>query len=218
MPFDRQRRMVYLHIPKTAGTSVEKAIGLYGVWNEECLNSGFGLIQSRDLLAKNLSSNFLQHLTLMELRALFPDVLKNAQLFTVVRDPWRRLLSSFQNPDPDLCNYYKFRTHRELSDLSLAEYIDVARWLPHPHLRPQIDYLISKPGEKPDRAIRIFHQENLGHLEEWLKSTMGTKVQIRRHNTSKRALPGLSNTDWQTLEQQVRLLYSVDAQAFGYDL
>ena len=101
MPFDRQRRLVFLHVPKTAGTSIEQALGLYGAWDQENLATGFGLIQSRDILARNLSSNFLQHLSLNELESLFPDALTEAQLFTVVRDPWARLLSSFRNPDPD---------------------------------------------------------------------------------------------------------------------
>ena len=72
MPFDRQRRLVFLHIPKTAGSSVEQALGLLGPWDQENLVTGFGLIQSRDLLARNLSSNFLQHLSLSELAPL-PD-------------------------------------------------------------------------------------------------------------------------------------------------
>ena len=110
MPFDRQRRLVFLHIPKTAGSSVEQALNLFGPWQQENLQTGFGLIQSRDLLAQNLSSNFLQHLTLRELEKQFPDVVKDAVLFTVVRDPWRRLLSSFRNPDPDLVAYYRWRT------------------------------------------------------------------------------------------------------------
>ena len=173
MPFDRQQRLFFLHIPKTAGTSIEQALGLHGAWNQENLATGFGLIQSRDLLARNLSSNFLQHLSLSELEALFPDAVAEAQLFTVVRDPWQRLLSSFRNPDPDLANYYRFRTHRELSELSLAEYIDLARWLPHPHLLPQLDSLRSSGGQSPNRRVRIFRQEELNALDEQVETDPG---------------------------------------------
>ena len=35
MPFDRQRRLVFLHIPKTAGSSVEQALNLFGPWQKE---------------------------------------------------------------------------------------------------------------------------------------------------------------------------------------
>ena len=115
MPFDRQRALFFLHVPKTAGTSIERALDLDGPWDQENQAKGFGLIQSRDLLARNLSSNFLQHLSLSELETLFPEAVAEAELFTVVRDPWARLLSSFRNPDPDLANYYRFRTHRELN-------------------------------------------------------------------------------------------------------
>ena len=217
MPFDRQRRLVFLHIPKTAGSSIEQALGLFGPWDQQNLATGFGLIQNRDLLARQLSSNFLQHLTLSELEALFPDALAGAELFTVVRDPWQRLLSSFRNPDPDLANYYRYRTHRELSALSLADYIDVARWLPHSHLRPQLDALVTQPGSTtPDPRIRIFHQEQLNDLEQWLSEQCDQTIRLNQHNPARRPDPDLNESDLQALEQQVRSLYAMDAHAFGH--
>ena len=217
MPFDRQRRLVFLHIPKTAGTAIEQALGLFGPWQQENLHTGFGLIQSRDLLARNLSSNFLQHLTLAELEDLFPDVFNNARLFTVVRDPWTRLLSSYRNPDPDLVAYYRWRTHSDLNQLSLAEYIDVASWLPHPHLGPQLSALVRKPSEtEPDPRIRIFHQEQLHELEQWLSAQCNQKIRLNQQNPARRPLPDVQASDLQALEQHVRWLYAMDAHAFGY--
>lgn len=216
MPFDRQRRLVFLHIPKTAGTSIEQALGLYGPWDQENLATGFGLIQSRDILARNLSSNFLQHLSLNELESLFPDALAEAQLFTVVRDPWARLLSSFRNPDPDLANYFRFRTHRDFNELSLAEYIDVARWLPHPHLRPQLDLLTRSGSTDPDPRLRIFRQEQLPRLEQWLSQQCSEAIQLPHRNTARRPLPDLPDQEWAALEQQVRWLYAADGHALGY--
>ena len=217
MPFDRQRRLVFLHIPKTAGTSIEQALGLHGPWDQENLATGFGLVQNRDLLARNLSSNFLQHLSLREVEALFPEALEEAQLFTVVRDPWARLLSSFRNPDPDLANHYRFRTHRELNELSLADYIDVARWLPHPHLKPQLS-LLSRDGSSstPDPRVKVFQQENLAELEQWLGQQCGQPIQLPHHNPARRPLPELPEAEWAELEQQVRWLYAADGQAFDY--
>ena len=215
MPFDRQRRLVFLHVPKTAGTSIEQALGLYGPWDQENLATGFGLIQSRDILARNLSSNFLQHLSLNELESLFPDALAEAHLFTVVRDPWARLLSSFRNPDPDLANYFRFRTHRDFNELSLAEYIDVARWLPHPHLKPQLSMLSTNNGS-PDPRVRVFRQDNLAELEQWLSQHCGELIRLPHHNSARRPLPDLTQAEWAELEQQVRWLYAADGQAFGY--
>ena len=216
MPFDRQRRLVFLHIPKTAGSSVERALGLFGPWDQANLVTGFGLIQSRDLLARNLSSNFLQHLSLSELEALFPNAFEGAEIFTVVRDPWTRLISSFCNPDPDLANYYRYRTHGELSNLSLAEYIDVARWLPHPHLKPQLSLLTTRVGSAIDPRVRVFHQENLTALEQWLSLHCGHPIQLPHHNPARRPRPELTEAEWADLEQQVRWLYAADSQALGY--
>ena len=217
MPFDRQRRLVFLHIPKTAGTSIEQALGLHGPWDLENQASGFGLIQSRDLLARNLSSNFLQHLTLPELEQVFPEALHGAEVFTVVRDPWHRLLSSFRHLDPDLANYYRYRTHRNLSELSLADYIDLARWLPHPHLRPQINFLGPAGSSEPDPRVSVFHQERLGELESWLSSHCTEHVQLPHHNPARRAVPDLPEAELRALEQQVRWLYADDGHAFGYN-
>ena len=217
MPFDRQRRLVFLHIPKTAGTSIEQTLGLYGPWDQENQATGFGLIESRDLLARHLSSNFLQHLTLPEVEQLFPEALHGAELFTVVRDPWSRLLSSFRNPDPDLANYYRYRTHRDLSDLSLADYIDLARWLPHPHLRSQLDFLGPAGGSEPDPRVTVFHQEQLGKLETWLNLHRTEPMTLPHHNTARRAAPELPEAELQALEQQVRWLYAADGHASGYN-
>ena len=216
MPFDRQRMLVFLHIPKTAGSSVEQALGIFGPWDQENLNTGFGLIHSRDLLARNLSSNFLQHLCLGELEALFPSAFDGAEIFTVVRDPWTRLLSSFCNPDPDLANYYRYRTHGELSKLSLAEYIDVARWLPHPHLNLQLSMLTTPNSSTIDPRVRVFHQENLAELERWLSHHCGHQIQLPHHNPARRARPKISQLEWRELEAQVRWLYAADSQVLGY--
>ena len=216
MPFDRQRKLLFLHIPKTAGTSIERALGLYGPWDQENQAKGFGLIQSRELLARNLSSNFLQHLSLSELETLFPEAVAEAELFTVVRDPWARLLSSYRNPDPDLANFYRFRTHRDLKELSLADYIDVARWLPHPHLKPQLSLLSSQGSCTPDPRVRVFQQENMAELQQWLSQQCGQPIKLPHHNAARRPLPELSPKELVDLEQQVRWLYAADALSFNY--
>ena len=139
----------------------------------------------------------------------------DAQLFTVVRDPWARLLSSFRNPDPDLANYFRFRTHRDFNELSLTEYIDVARWLPHPHLKPQLS-MLSTNNRTPDPRVRVFHQEKLAELGQWLSQQCGELIRLPHHNSARRPLPDLTEANWAALEQQVRWLYAADGQAFGY--
>ena len=135
----------------------------------------------------------------------------------MVRDPWSRLLSSFRHQDPDLANYYRYRTHQELSALSLADYIDVARWLPHPHLRPQLDFLGPMGCSKPDPRVTVFHQERLAELETWLSRHCSEPMQLPHHNPAQGAAPELPEAELQALEQQVRWLYAADGHAFGYN-
>ena len=117
MPVDRQAKLIFVHIPKTAGTSIELALNLHGDWRHENLHSLFGQIKSHALLRQNLTSNFLQHLKLHEIQALMGDEFADYEIFTVVRDPWTRFLSSFRRKDPDLCSYVRWRTAYELDDL-----------------------------------------------------------------------------------------------------
>jgi hypothetical protein len=129
------------------------------------------------------------------------------------------LLSSFRNPDPDLVAYYHWRTQGDLHQLSLEQYIDIARWLPHPHLRPQLDTLVSQPGgTQPDRRIHVFRQEQLQKLEHWLQQHVDPVIRLGQGNPARRPLPELPEADFQALEQQVRWLYASDAHAFGYPL
>ena len=70
MPFDRSRGLLFVLIPKTAGTSIEERLGLRGDLQQEDRETCFGLSQSLPLLQQRFSSNFLQHLTLAGLTVL----------------------------------------------------------------------------------------------------------------------------------------------------
>ncbi|MBM3302792.1 MAG: sulfotransferase family 2 domain-containing protein [Deltaproteobacteria bacterium] len=99
MPLFREPGITFIHIPKTAGTSIELALGLD--LNPAIENPGvcFGRLASPDLMKLELSSQFLQHLRLAEVEKLHPDFVRDSWVFTVVRDPWTRLVSSFRRKD-----------------------------------------------------------------------------------------------------------------------
>jgi hypothetical protein len=218
MPIHRDQRMLFVHIPKTAGTSVEALLGLLGDWRLENLHTGFGLIQSPALLRCQFGSNFLQHLTLAELRQVFGAELQGCTPFTVVRHPWARLLSSFRRKDPDLCAYYRYRCDRDLNSLDLGAYIDLAGWLDHAHLRPQFQFLIDPNTTQIDHELRIFRQERLDELEYWLAARFGRPMRLPRRNVNvaEAPLPGLDAPTLRRLEGRVRDLYATDYAALGY--
>ena len=212
MPIHREYHLLFVHIPKTGGTSVEECLGLRGPWQHENLDSCFGLIQSLPLLRRGFGSNFLQHLTLAELCELLGDDFLELTPFAVLRDPWTRLLSSFRRKDPDLCSLYRYKCHRDLHDVSLEEYIEVASWLDHPHLRPQWKFLCTSMGQRPDPSVRLFRQERMEQLESWLTQRLGTTIQLTSSNVRVPAvtMPEMDPSEVEALREQVNELYAMD--------
>ena len=219
MPIDRAHGLLFIHIPKTAGTSVEELLDLRGDWRRENLDTCFGFIQSESLLAQQFSSHFLQHLTLTELQQLFADDVDAWALFAVVRDPWHRLLSSFRRKDPDLCACYRECFGQDLQDLGLEAYIELAKTFDHPHLRAQSLFVQNDASGKIDARVKIFQQEHLQDLEVWLSDVLGFKLKLphRNVNVPQTPLPQLAASTWQRLQARVHELYAQDYEAFGYE-
>ena len=212
MPIDKEKGLLFVHIPKTGGTSVEESLGMRGAWADENLDGCFGLIQSSSLLRRGFGSNFLQHLTLAELSELLGDDLFGLTPFAVLRDPWTRLLSSFRRKDPDLCSLYRYKCHRNLHDLSLEEYVELTSWLDHPHLRPQWKFLCTTAGHYPDPRVRIFRQENMVELELWLSQRLRTTIQLSSSNVRVpvTTIPELDPHQLDVLRHRVNVLYAKD--------
>ena len=218
MPIDRARKLLFVHIPKTAGTSVEELLGLRGPWQKENINTCFGLIQSLPLLKEGFRSNFLQHLTLAELSSLLGSDLQGCIPFAVVRDPWTRIISSFRRKDPDLCNLIYSSCGQDATEFDLAAYIELAGCLDHAHLRPQYRFLTLSGSDRIDPRIHIFRQEQLVDLEEWLAERLGQSVVLPKSNVSVPQMPwsDLNPHQEEKLRKRVRVLYAEDYAAFGY--
>ena len=222
MPVDRQAKLIFVHIPKTAGTSIEVALNIFGDWRNENLLNLFGQITSPRLLRKNFSSNFLQHLQLHEIRRLLGAEFDDYEIFTVVRDPWTRFLSSFRRKDPDLCSYVRWRSLCELEDLSLFDYFKIARWADHPHLNSQISFFrpASNSLTVKDvlKKVRIFRFEELSLLEKWLSVKYDKPIKFMQHQRPVNAIPEMTEGDLIHLKRKVFNFYRQDYRLLGYEL
>ena len=212
MPVNQQHKLLFVHIPKTGGTSVEESLDMRFSWKDENLESLFGLIQSMSLLRRRFSTNFLQHLTFQELSALLGDDLQGLTPFAILRDPWTRFLSSYRRKDPDLCSLYGYKCHRNLHDVSLEEYVELAGWLDHPHLRPQWQFLSTPSGDTPDPRIRLFRQEHMSKLESWLSDYLGKTIRLGHRNVlvPQSPIADLSLAEVNSLQSRVYDLYAQD--------
>lgn len=75
------KNFIFIHIPKTAGTSIESALGEYGV-----VQKG----------PKNYSSVYHKHVTAIKCRNMMRDEFEKYFRFSSVRNPWDWLVSNYE--------------------------------------------------------------------------------------------------------------------------
>jgi len=91
MPLCQKRNLLFIHIPKCAGTSIEVACG----WSSSYPRIGLEPTQTTPHFP-SLFGGGLQHLTVREIRENYlRDEIERYFCFTVLRDPFHRLVSHF---------------------------------------------------------------------------------------------------------------------------
>jgi hypothetical protein len=131
MPVSLKYRTILIHVPKTAGTSIEKVLGVYG--RRECLH---GLI----------NNIYMQHLTAEEMIGIIgKELFQKFFSIAFVRNPWDKCVSEYA--------YLQKARHAFVSGLTFDQFIEKLPVKPgilpnyiYQHLRPQSDYLFDKDG------------------------------------------------------------------------
>lgn len=142
MPISKQHKCLFIHIPKTGGTSIETALEMFYSWKLENTEALFGLIQSKELLAKGFLSHYLQHLTLRQVLALQANS-DELFSFTFVRNPWDRIVSTYHNIDPNLIECAT-AVGIELRNLPFDEFLARVLNFPHIHLLDQYQFIVDE--------------------------------------------------------------------------
>ena len=147
MPISHAHRCIFIHIPKTGGTSIERALGMRGRNKKEDRELLYGRIESNDLKRQALLSGYLQHITMADIHTLYPErPFADYFSFSVVRNPWDRLVSTYVNTDRHLCRTARARGV-ELEGLTFDDYVRAVGELRHAHLQPQHEYLLDEHGK-----------------------------------------------------------------------
>lgn len=210
MPCTPDRSLLFIHIPKTGGSSIENAFGFYGPWEQENQEILFGLISSPELISYKWGSAFLQHLTWQEIKQNWD--FSSALRFAAVRNPWARFASVYTNTDTHL-KETAMAAGINLDNLTFDQFVDATDGLIHAHLRPQLEHITI--NNAVDNSIIILHTEDLEKEFKQLCDQLGQQHHLAWHHTSSKKLPFkqlYSPTSWRRIADR----YAMDIDFFGY--
>jgi hypothetical protein len=143
MPINNQIGALFVHIPKTGGTSIEKILGMYHEqWMHPDIDKYHGFFPVKrkyihnPLALDNLNGYYLQHLTLNEIYELSNNQKsKSLFKFTFVRNPWDRLVSEYVWKYQHLnFDKYIYKVQEVVKNRILLETNNI-------HFRPQVEFI-----------------------------------------------------------------------------
>ena len=212
MIISRGRGYVFVHIPKTGGTSMALALEARAR-ADDILIGDTPKAQRRRHRQKALTprGRLWKHATLADIDGIVtPDDLAAMVCFTLVRNPWDRAVS-----------YYHWLQEQTFDHpaVGLAQSLGFADFLRHPHTVSSLSgwparrYMTDVTGV--ERATHYLRLEHLGQDAKPLEAHLGFALQMPRANASARA------RDWRgyydgDLADQLGRVCAEDIQRFGY--
>ncbi len=206
------RGYIFVHIPKTGGTSMALALEARAMKDDVMTgDTPKARKRRRKIDAEKARGRVWKHSTLADIDGLYaPHDIASLFAFTLVRNPWDRLVSY----------YHWLRTQRfDHPAVKLAQNLDFNEFLGHPHTQnslsanPYSHYMTRADGVEQCQAyIR------LEHLEEdsaGLQLHLGFPLHLEQTNTSDRAAEyrGYYSDDTAAVVERV---CAADIARFGY--
>lgn len=205
------RRFVFVHIPKTGGTSLSLALESR-VRGDDILigDTPKARARKRRLAGLTPAGRLWKHATLADVAGVVPEDLSDWFILTLVRNPWDRLLS-----------YYHWLRAQSFDHpaVRLAQATEFSRFLNDPNTRavfaawPVAAYTRDSAGV--DRVTLAARVEQLEVELQPLWSHLGFRLTIPRANESDRPRdwrPAYSDAD----AALVATLCAEDISRFGY--
>lgn len=210
MPVSHKYKCTFVHIPKTGGTSIEKALEMFADWKHEDREKLFGLIHSKEILEKKYLSNFLQHLKAKEICELtqLPD---DYFVFSLVRNPWDRMVSIYHNMDVNLITM-ALDKGVELRNLTFNEFLFSLQGINHIHLEEQWKFLYNSQDNLLVDYLGRF--EDFSRSFSFICNKLNINVELPHYNCSEH----LHYREYYTEETMalVSSWYQRDIKLFSY--
>lgn len=221
MPLSHRHKAIFIHVPKTGGTSIEAVLGMHGDRDD------VGVVPYANQTAdrERFYGRQLQHLTAEGLRAELADdaIFASYFKFAIVRNPWDRLVSTCawsgrkwaEGRMLERGEFAAFvrKTHAAAA-LAAANASDAPRLHPplHPHVLPQVRFLLDASGRQLVDHVGRF--ETLA--EDWrvIRARLGVEADLpTRMRSFHRPYQEYYDAETRALATE---LYAVDAETFGY--
>jgi hypothetical protein len=216
MPINHTQKILFVHVPKCAGTTIER---LMGVSAKEHLYSDFvALEDTRKLpLTKFTDKEFMicaaknmQHYTYREIcKVLTEEALREYFKFSVVRNPYDRLVSEYHFSRGSIKIHSTFKD--VVDSLALEEHI--RNWMYDGHLETQTSFLLNEAGNF-DSLDKIYKFENLAECFRDLRQRTGNLKEYHlRKSTDRQSYETYYTPELKSL---VYNFYKEDFDNFGY--
>jgi len=203
MPYYKDKKLLFIHIPKTGGTNIEDAIKkICG----QLLFSG----RINDLLDNPYNKISLQHqfyTTLYKYRNKIDINFNEIKMFTVVRNPYDRIISDLFFFDLIKEDY----TPEQVCDVIKNNYLNNDEL--DNHTEPQYKY-ITDENLKLIPNIKIFRCETLNENNDELNKFIDLDINIKKNNVNKDYSMYLNKDSIDLINK----IYKKDFELFNYDL
>lgn len=204
MPINRTKKILFIHIPKCAGTSIARSLGMFFgdplTMNTEIL---YGIDKNNNNVLQSLP---LEYYSDYVSESLISEYVK----FTVVRNPYDRVLSDYSWKNRGCKTLYDFLIliKNYLSTHTKKDTIKYNKISPN-HMLPQYEYI------KSDK-FTLDHIIKFENIQQDLNDNIDKTVVLKKINTSKHERWEHYFKNHPECISLVNEIYAIDFEKFNY--
>ena len=192
------KKCIFIHIPKTAGTSIQQFI------NDNDRNPV--------ILTGVQDGRSRRHFGALDIKLLFPDLFNKYYKFSFVRNPYDRLLSEYYWCKIPNVGYKFGKTKMEFLNY-VSQVIKQKAYFTnifHDHFIPQYKFLYNSQNQL--LVNNLFKYEHLDSAIEFIKKKLHINQNLQQLN-----ITTVEKTDWSDEEKEIIYeLYKKDFMYFQY--